>query len=494
MQTLPLDPLLSELGKDEAAKLSQSLNRIVKGNDTVLVTPVAERVGPDDIKRSWNKVFQANIGLMNDELIAIEEAQKLKFGPRSIAKPWSEIRATALSSFELKNIDCSHLESKPRASSDIGRLRPVSIETSAKRVRKDTQSGPPYFAKKGAVLSQTLDNLPEQYDRNWEMAPAIRTQEQGKTRLVKIFPFSDILIENSYFLPLFEYTRRQPGFSAMIGPDAVDVSMTRLISEAVRLNQYCLSGDIDTFDDSCNASLQHNAFTELSQLLQPAYRQGFSEVERRFLTKPLITPEGIWTGEHGIPSGSNFTNIIGSKINQQVCSHPAELSEFLGDDLGLVTARPEKIFERYDNCGLTMNESKTMIKPSSFVYLQRYYHPDYVIDGIVHGIYPLWRALNRLCYPERFTDFNEFDLTGSGYFAIRSLSIMENCKYHPLFEIFVKFWLKYERYAVPSNRSITQYVKMWKSKNGSLGTTNQYGDNPSGIRNFRSFQLVVKYS
>lgn len=497
MQTYSLSPLSAlsdELNKVENNKLSIILSRLVSGNNEVLVTPVGERVGPQELFMAWSKIYDANTDKVNSVLNEIEENQKAKFGPRSRALPWDDIKDTFFDGYNASTNSCEHIRSEPPFSLDKGILRPASITTVIRRLKLSTNSGLPYLSNTGSALDKILNNLDRDYNKNWPMVPFIRTQEDYKTRLVKGYPKSDVIIESMYFYPLFEYYRQLPCYAAMNGPEEVNKAMTKLISEAVRLGHSCVSGDISNFDDSFGIPLQTKCFDEMKFLIQREYHKQFEEIAYRFGHKEMVIPEGIVSGPHGIPSGSQFTNLIGSIGNRKVCDLPLELTQFLGDDFAVVAPNPDDLFDKYQSCGLDLNKDKTDVSDSYFVYLQNLFHPDYVRDGEIKGVYPTWRALNRLIYPERFSSFHKFDLEGKDYFAIRSLSILENCKYHPLFEELVKFWISYEKYAVPSELSISKYAKYLASTSGSLGTMNQFGSDVRGLTNFESFKLALKYS
>jgi len=494
MEIQPLENYSDNFSTVGFGKLSTSLNKIRKGNNLVLVTPQAKRAGPNKILEAWMKVFYANLSDINDDLLELEESNKAKFGSRSTAKPWPDIRQSVVDSFNIPRVNCEHLKTDPPFSKDIGILRPISLENSAKLTRSNTQAGAPTLDQKGKVRDQTLANWKQLFDMDLIMVPAIRTQEQGKTRLVNIVDYATIMQENRYFIPLFNFLKQEFCFGAFTSPEAVDSAITQLITTAVDMDYLCVSGDIEGFDSSVGIDLQRCAFNEVKSYFQPQFNDEISEIEYRFGNKSLATPDGVFVGEHGIPSGSNLTGVIGSLVNRQVSQHPRELSQFLGDDFALVAKTKEEVFSKYTSSGLKLNESKTLVKPYSFVYLQKLHHIDYVTDGEFKGIYPTFRALNRLCYPDNFAGFNDYQIDGKNYFAIRSLSILENCKYHPLFENLVEFWMQYEKYSVPENRSISVYTKMMEADKGALGTTNQYGDRVEGIRSFKSYQLAKSFA
>jgi hypothetical protein len=367
--------VVKHLSKTEFNKLSIILSRLEYGNEKVLITPVGERVGPEFIFAEWDKLFMRNSNKMNDVLMDIELRQKEKFGPRSIAKPWSEIKSETLSTFDVQDHNCDHISDIPYKSGDKGILRPISVSSAVDTVKRNTNSGLPRLSKKGKVLNFTLDNLQEEYEQNYPMVPFIRTQEQGKTRVIMGYPFSDIIMETRYFEPLFQYFRKFDQFAAMRGPSAVNRAMTDLLFETVRLGQNCVSGDISGFDKDFGPSLQANTFRKMSYLIQDRYTSDFEDIEHRFGNKGLVTPDDVVNGQHGLPSGSRGTNLVGSIGNDSVNGQP--LRQILGDDFACASDNPDELFDRYEKCGMELNEDKTLIANDHFVYLQMLFHPDY---------------------------------------------------------------------------------------------------------------------
>nr|WEI48474.1 RNA-dependent RNA polymerase [Picobirnavirus sp.] len=63
------------------------------------------------------------------------------------------------------------------------------------------------------------------------------------------------------------------------------------------------------------------------------------------------------------------------------------------------------------------------------LYLRRWHHINYRMDGVMVGVYATTRALGRLMFMERRYDPNEW---GPKQVALRQLPILENVKYLPL--------------------------------------------------------------
>lgn len=226
-----------------------------------------------------------------------------------------------------------------------------------------------------------------------------------------------------------------------------------------------------------------------------AGHDGLDYIENRFNMIGLLTPEGVWNGPHGVPSGSTFTNEVDSVAQYLIAAtSPSKLLDFQiqGDDGAYRTENPDQLKELFTNYGLIVNDEKSYVSDKHIVYLQNLHSVDYVRNGMYCGIYPLYRALNRLVYQERFDNFSEYDVKGSDFYSIRTIAILENCRNHPLFKDFVKFIQSKDKYGLmPSQQGITNYVKMVTNKAGAEGIIqHQYGDQIRGIRSFETFKIL----
>lgn len=480
-------------------KLSLNLHRALVGSSEVLISPIAREVDPGNILSEFNKLFDSNMHNMNSSLIDLELRNKAKFGPRSIAKPWSERKQTLIDSFEIDNADMTNSISSTFNYLNKGNLRPSSVENALKLLKNSTNSGLPYYTKKGLIKERVLNKFDILVKRQDPCILFTRTQEQGKTRNVWGYPMSDTLNEARFYFPLLEYQKTLKYRSALLAPDEVDRRMTELINKAVLSKAKILSIDFTSYDSSVKSKLQMTAFNYIKSRFQAQYHDEIDYIAYRFNTIGILTPDGLYKGSHGVPSGSTFTNEVDSIVQKDISMRLDFMNEdslqIQGDD-GVYIIPEDKVnllITEFENSGLQVSRDKTYLSDNFAIYLQNLYHVDYRNDkGNICGIYPVYRALNRIIYQERWATFEDFEISGKDYYSIRTLCILENCKYHPLFKDLVKFILKYDKYSLDvSNQGLVKYIQMINETKGAGEILNhQYGDNVAGIRSFESFKMV----
>lgn len=489
LSTLDLSPEVQQ-------RLSLSLDRVIAGSDDVIMTPVAERIGPKNMLAQWDAIFERNKTRLNSVLLSIENEQRAKFGPRSIAVTWEERKDALYEYFEPDKSNSHDILAKNESNINKGRLRPYNLNNAAGFIKKTTNSGLPFLAKKGRVLDETVDNFPQLLNRQDPCMMFTRTQESKKTRTVWGFPIADTLNEMMFYRPVLESQKTAEWRTAIVSPDAVDRAITKLMSYAEENGLALVSIDFSKYDASISQSLIDSAFIYVNSMFQSGYEEQINYVRDRFKTIGIVTPDGIVEGPHGVPSGSTFTNEIDSIVQYLIVVNSTmdlEYFQIQGDDGAYATSDPEALFELFKSHGLNVNEDKSYTSYDYLVYLQLLYHKDYTYDGVVRGVYPIYRALNRLAYQERFDDISKEDITGKDYYAIRTLSILENLKYHPLFREFVEFVIQLDKYSlIPSDQGLSSYVKLRLKQDGKDINFNihQYGDDPQGIKSFESYKLV----
>jgi hypothetical protein len=468
----------------QTALNSLTLNnkRNSEGSDESIVNPAYDDISDERISEEIESILSTVY--LTDELRKIEDSNLSKFGPRSLAKPWSE-RKESLSDYY------SHEDYDPgEFASTSGRLRPTSLSSVGANLLKSSSAGLPYMKKKGLVLDEALLNH-ESEEGEYPCVLYTRTQEQRKTRNVWGYPISDTIKEQKFFMPILKVERLFPHRAALVGPDAVDAALTNLLMSKSD-SEIVVNVDFSSYDATISPKHSYQAFQNMCNLFQTEYHQEFYDVFRRFVTIGVFTPEGEWLGPHGVPSGSSFTNTVDSLV-QFAASGKTHKCQVQGDDGIYVIARSDQdlLFEGFRTAGLVINEDKsTTFDTKEAIYLQRYYHPEYRSqNGGLGGVYSLYRAFARIKYLERWTDFKAMDLEGADFFALRTITILENCKHHPGFESAVKLALSFDKFKlVFSNQGLSAYSRAMESKSRA-GVFNQYGLQ-KGINSFETVKLL----
>lgn len=501
-------PFLNDLGLDQDVRRRVSLNLdgIVKGNNEIYVTPLGKSKSPEVILAEFDSVFNNKRDLMNNPLLDLEMSNRSKFGPRSIALPWKDRFDNVKKYFEGRT-SVSLTLAEPTTFNGFHfnyRLRPVSIEKAVSKLKNSTNSGLPFLTRKSKVKDKVITKYAELNESPQPCILFTRTQEGGKTRDVWGYPILDTAKEMRYYVPLLEHQRTLSWRAALVGPEEVDKHVTSLLLKCNQFSDMILvSIDFSSFDSSVRPDLINQAFGYISSLFQKDYHDEINELMNRFASIPLLTPSGIFKGIHGVPSGSTFTNEVDSLVQYYCAMSSGVVKEghFLiqGDDGVYLVHKDDvnKLLDAFERHGLKVNVDKSRIANDHCLYLQCLYHTDYLKSGSdVGGIYPVYRALNRILFQERWSNFEDFGLKGKDYYSIRTISILENCKHHPLFEELTRFIFDLDKYSLEySKESLTKYCELLNEGPGTWGVLyNQYGDNVKGLSSFKTVQLLKSFA
>lgn len=488
--TQSIDSLSQHVDDGVLISVRNNLRRIEEGSSEPITTPLLGDGSPDEILKEFRNQVFGEVDSIDGELMKIEEAQISKFGPRSLAKPWSERRASTRMYYDYDWKDREfHL--------DLGKstLNPWDAHSAAASLPNATSSGLPYMRRKGDVKDLAVQDLQGLLMKELPSVLFTRTQEGRKTRDVWGYGIAQVLQESRYYRPLLRLAKTWPWRSALHGPDAVDIAVTTLMSYAKTRGMPLVSIDFSSFDHSVSPAMQKAVFDAFSRLFQRSYQDDIVEINRRFTNVGLVTPDGIWNGPHGVPSGSAFTNEVDSAA-QLMCAREVldeealKFAQIQGDDGAYCAHDPDGMLQGLRQIGLSVNEDKSVISDTHMVYLQRYYSFTSWKNGVIGGIYPVSRALNRLCYMERWTDFERDGITGDDFFSIRTIAILENCKHHPWYVPFVKFVASRDRNFLSfTQEGLRAYVRASKMR-GSHDIVNQYSDEVSGLQSFETVKLL----
>jgi len=250
--------------------------------------------------------------------------------------------------------------------------------------------------------------------------------------------------------PLLDYLTPVPCFAAWRGQAEVDRAITDILDDEDR-NGCLLSIDYSAFDSSVPGVLIDAAFAVLRELVDD-HSQPFllERLKVHFKCGGLIAPDGYYYNRRdGVPSGSVFTNLLGSIINLLVMEAAAVALHFRvlgcqvqGDD-GVFKLSKGREFPHVveiaewvqENLGMTLHPGKQFVGYKEVHFLQNVHRSSFRTRGLCVGVRPLMRVLNGMMSYERFRP----DWTGE-MDTIRWVQQLEAAKHHPMFEIAVR-WL-----------------------------------------------------
>lgn len=456
--------------------LKSYFDRVRSGNTDEYRTTFFRGRSVQSILKAWKPTLDK---IENDwpTLLDFENDLAKKVGPLSIQKPLAERMDDIESYYESISLDSTPVSKSAIAAvlAEWGCVRGINLRSQRKTVESmklSTNSGSPYFTKRRAVVNKTiparlkrLDKETIQYlvDSEWYSAAVLgwRGQEGGPTdedvkqRVVWMFPFGVNVKELQFYQPAIEVAQQRWITPAWIGMEAVDQRITKLFDTKAK-SELIVCTDFTKFDQHFNRDMQDAAKTIIAGLMNGS-NESRDWLENVFPVKysiPLAYDMGkIKTGYHGMGSGSGGTNFDETMVHRALQYEAAQKaktvlnpnSQCLGDDgiLSYPGITVEDVTRSYSAHGQEMNLDKQYASAHDCTYLRRWHHDDYRVDGICVGVYSTYRALGRLCEQERYYDP---EIWGPKMVALRQLSILENCKYHPLREEFVDFCMQGDKF------------------------------------------------
>lgn len=274
--------------------------------------------------------------VFDDILAGILEQQGFAWeeDPRSVYEPQQlytalERYATDWSGFE--KID-PHLEyglrmafkifAKPQKMKTVSPLTDNEVITSALKLSKS--SGLPLMTSKQESLVYSFDR--ESQIRKGIKAPNPcvaykRTQKGNKTRLVWGYPLEMTIMEARFARVLIDvFKRRSTPMAFAMTKMELGAKLSRYFAEQPGTS-ICL--DYSKYDTTISATLIRRVFEILSTWFSKVDREelGWDTIVKYFITTPIVMPDGhLYTGKnHGVPSGSYFTQMVDSVVNVALC-------------------------------------------------------------------------------------------------------------------------------------------------------------------------------
>nr|USE07726.1 MAG: putative RNA-dependent RNA polymerase [Picobirnavirus sp.] len=505
--------------------------RVREGQPDEYRTPFFKGKSLESILSGWDEYIN-QLESKWPGLVQFEYDLRSKVGPMSIMLPLEQ-RLSDIRSY----YDSILLESKPidqkaiRALVDEweslrGGLRLRTQPNTIANMRLSTNSGNPYFMKRSQAIKkmdfpvQVCDTYEQDatlwtqrfYHHNeWDICAILgwRGQEGGpekddvKQRVIWMFPFAVNILELQLYQPLISSIQKRGYVPAWVSMDAVDKRITKLF-DTKGSGDLVICTDFSKFDQHFNHDMQECAKEVLTQFgVEETWLHCVYPIKYRI---PLaIDWKTVVYGDHGMASGSGGTN-ADETITHRCLQHEAAMrvgkelnlnSQCLGDDgiLSYPGCTVEDVLSSYTAHGQEMNPDKQSASSQECVYLRRWHHKDYRVNGVCAGVYSTFRALGRLAEQERYYDPEKWS---AKMVALRQLSIIENVKYHPLREEFVAYCMKGDRYRLGLDlpgfldniesvaKEATDYMPDFLGYTKTL----QANDQPvSGIKNW----WIVKY-
>lgn len=456
--------------------LRSYFGNVVKGQSEVYDTPFAKGESTKSLISAWNETLVS----INDKwpsLYEFEMDMASKVGPLSVRLPLRERMDDIKAYYEgillpSEPINDRAIKAVIAEWSHGSTIRLKSPQNTVDDMRKSTNSGSPYFTKRRNVADVTMQSHIISAGRDviyrdprgtfnacavlgWRGQEGGYSKDDVKQRVVWMFPFGVNVQELEVYQPGIEYAQANHLVPAWISNAEVDRVMTNLF-DTKGSSDLVVATDFTKFDQHFNSSLQQAARSIISaRLTKSALTNRW--LDEIFPIKYMIPMCYDWGkfmyGKHGMGSGSGGTNFdetlahrslqyeaalrVGKRLNPN--------SQCLGDD-GVLTypgITVEDVVESYTSHGLEMNDQKQYASTQDTVYLRRWHHKDYRVDGQCVGVYSTMRALGRMRYLERFMDPDVWDAQAV---ELRWYSILNNLEYHPLREQFVEFCMKRDKY------------------------------------------------
>lgn len=440
------------------------LDRLKIGQPEVYRTPFWNKANMSTVVAEWMKVVKSSdLDRLMPGLAQVELEQAKKVGPYSVIPPSAKRMASLYEYWE-------PVRGREPISQDAikavkqyfkpGGLKLWSREQVLAEMRLNTNSGPPYFTRRRIAAEKYRKNgyaKTHPYIAVWgtRVQPGGPSIKDEKVRSVWMMPMLLNIFESQYYYPLIQYEQEENlPFSIKTLRDTEE-RVTRLFDS--KGDNLVINTDFSSFDQTFRAPLQDAAYDILTYAFsKPAHNIINDTFKIKYDVPLLIDKEHAIFGSHGMGSGATGTNPDENLAHKSLQFEAAQskdkelnpFSQCLGDD-GILSFNGidiQDVIDSYTKHGLNMNESKQYVSRQSAKYLQRYYHVSYRDkQGVMLSVYSTFRALGRLLGQERFYDpelWNEVNV------ELRALQIIENCNNHPLFEKFIDFVKKGDKYGL----------------------------------------------
>nr|UAW00320.1 MAG: RNA-dependent RNA polymerase [Porcine picobirnavirus] len=508
--------------------LKMYLNNLLEGRERTPRSWLYEHESDTEVLQKWLSILETVKSTPHGDLVYhFDTSQLKKWGPQGEIAPINELMELVTEGFahaaspqpepfrsdlwqQAKRIVSIRLTKITGYRALVPRSYRKVLDDMSARDTLESNSGWPDFTrrKKPEVIENALQSIA---DGSWREFPSIalfRNYNQ-RTRPVWMYPLSTNIIEGSFTQPLKEAIQMRG--SQFYAPWRGYQHVKEQITFDYEGGKFLSASDFSHTDAFFLKWQMLEVYDVIKNCFQEQYHELLKESMLRVCSIPLVIGPDTWiTGDHGVSSGSNWTNDCETYMDE-ICEEynrllglVDDLSMAIGDDISHKrnTYDPklaDKLAGVYKTLGFDVNADKVTNERDWVKFLQRltvrgYYSPIPGSSGqpVLRGIYPTIRALNSLLNPERF---HSPKLWSKDMFAVRCFMIMENCVDHPLFAEFVEFvckghaylteFAKQPKYVLDSALRESQLIP------GLNATYNQEKRNQS-LASFESIKLASK--
>jgi hypothetical protein len=299
------------------------------------------------------------------------------------------------------------------------RISPIPLDDAVCLLRTDTNFGFPrcttdheanfhYYYLESSRLESEGFPLAEASDYpcvGTHRTAAAGFHQYAKSRALSMYSRVLMNHEKRWQVPFFRAFRELRPFAAWRGQRDVDIAVTQMLDDYP--DDVKLSLDFTQFDATVPAEVLTRFFGIMASWCTSESRCAISFLAEAFLRTGIILPDAVLSGEQrcgGIPSGSGWTNWVGSNVNLWVMHYAARRCGGSVRDMQVNGDDAVVMFHNVDIASLAavlldelgmlikMDPAKNLVSAKYVRYLQMEHHTDQREEGLVRG----FRAVNRI--------------------------------------------------------------------------------------------------
>jgi hypothetical protein len=506
---------LSSLPGFEKAMASQ--RRIAHLEDSGYRTPIYADRDPNEILEAWMRVIED--GRVEPSILELERAEVKKFGPY-FNRPYDSWKGAVMAYFEHSKLEDvtaglpAELKEAMQQEIDLlrtylpnGKVRALTIEEAYQRSNKNTNLGFPYVENHQTADQKVID----EYIRRAKMIvrgevphlypfvlfkrvqPGGPEPDDAKNRPVWGADHAETYASLTLLYPLLDALSNTREFAHLRGIDELE----SVLKWDLPKWSYAISLDLSAADANFSPVLMSCGFQMISALVEDVDPRMIYTLFKHYTTGPILTPDKVVKGAHGMPSGVGLTNLIETLVFRVLARiyladfNASRIFQNGDDGLYLTQSEPEsnrlaEVFARY---GCKVNVEKTSISTTHVSYLQRHFYPEYKYSAIMSTV----RMLNRVLYAERGVDAKRMGMSPKDFWTLNTIMKLENCKRHPLFEEFVRFVQKGDKFGLEPSFIATADVNRIAGYSVFRVDSEEESDSSksSGLLNFATVEVLL---